>query len=131
MSRPPYLLYLGDALAILLFAILGRQSHDETAGGVAAAVEVAAPFIIGWLLVAPWLGVFRPPAWASPRSAALTLLKAFLPAYAAGSLLRALFLGRFSPPAFYLVTGAVILALLLGWRLIYTLVVAPRRARSS
>lgn len=130
MPRSTFLLSLGDALAILLFAVLGRQSHSETAGGIAGAFEVAAPFIIGWLFIAPWLGTHRPSAWASLRSAAAAVLKAFVPAYVAGSLLRALFMGRFSPPAFYLVTAAVILALLLGWRWVYTLVVAPRLGRA-
>jgi hypothetical protein len=130
MPRLSFLLSLGDALAILLFAVFGRQSHNETAGGIAGAFAVAAPFIIGWLFVAPWLGALQPPAWASPRSAAAAVLKAFVPAYFAGSLIRALFIGRFSPPAFYLVTAAVILALLLVWRLIYTLVIAPRLGRA-
>lgn len=129
MPRASFLLPLGDALSILLFAVLGRQSHNES-GGIVAAFEVAAPFIIGWLFVAPWFGALRPPAWANPRSATLTVLKAFLPAYVAGSLLRALFTGRASPPAFYLVTAAVILALLLGWRLLYTLVIGPRLGRA-
>ncbi|MBX7237333.1 MAG: DUF3054 domain-containing protein [Caldilineales bacterium] len=130
MPRSSFLLPLGDALTILLFAVLGRQSHNEAASNIAAAFKVAAPFIIGWLFIAPWLGALRPPAWASLRSAAAVVLKAFVPAYVAGSLLRALSLGRFSPPAFYLVTAAVILALLLGWRWVYTLAVAPRLGRA-
>lgn len=133
MRHAPWLLIVGDALAILLFAVLGHQSHDLTTAGVSgllASVKVAAPFLVGWLAVAPWLGAFRPLAWSGPRSAALTVLKAFVPAFLAGVLLRALFLGRFSPATFYLVTAAVILALLLGWRLIYSLLVAPRLIRS-
>lgn len=133
MPRAPFLLYVGDTLAIFLFAVIGRQSHDmaaTTTDGLVASFMVAAPFIAGWLIVAPWFRAFHPPAWASPRSAVLTVLKAFLPAYIAGVALRTLFLGRFSPPVFYLVTAAVILAFLLAWRLLYTLVVAPRMRRS-
>lgn len=133
MPRAPFLLYLGDTLAILLFAIIGRQSHNlasTDSSGLVAAFMTAAPFIVGWLLIAPWFKAFHPPAWASPRQAVITVLKAFVPAYVGGALLRALFLGRLSPLTFYLVTAAVILAFLLGWRLIYTLVLAPRLARS-
>lgn len=133
MPRAPFLLYVGDALAIFLFAVVGRQSHDlaaTNASGLAASFMVAAPFIAGWLIVAPWFRAFHPPAWASPRSAVLVVLKAFLPAYLAGVALRTLFLGRLSPLVFYLVTAAVILVFLLGWRLLYTTVVAPRIARS-
>ncbi len=133
MPRAPFLLYVGDALAIFLFAVIGRQSHDlaaTDASGLAAAFMVAAPFLAGWLIVAPWFRAFHPPAWASPRSAVLVVLKAFLPAYLAGVALRTIFLGRFSPLVFYLVTAAVILVFLLGWRLLYATVVAPRIARS-
>jgi hypothetical protein len=41
----------GDAVALMVFAAIGRRSHDEAAG-VAAALAVvgtAAPFIAGWL----------------------------------------------------------------------------------
>ncbi|MCS7040033.1 MAG: DUF3054 domain-containing protein, partial [Caldilineales bacterium] len=86
----------------------------------------AAPFIFAWLVVAPWFGGFARPAWANPRSAVVTTLKAFIPAFIVGLLLRALFLGRFSPPTFYLVAAGFMLVMLLAWRLVYTLALAPR-----
>jgi biotin transporter BioY len=128
MKRAPFWLYTGDAVVIFLFAVIGRQSHDLPGGvsGLGAALGVAAPFIFAWLVMAPWFGAFHRPAWADARSAARITLKAFIPAFIVGVLLRALFLGRFSPPTFYLVAAGFLFPMLLVWRLVYTLVLAPR-----
>lgn len=128
MSRAPLILYLGDAFSIFLFAIIGRQSHDMPTGidGFAAVFNAAAPFIIGWFLVAPWLGAFQPEAWQSAKSAILAVLKAIVPALIVSILVRALFEGGFSPIVFYLVAGSFMLVILVIWRLIYALVIAPR-----
>jgi len=127
MSRAPLVLYLGDIFSILLFAIIGRQSHDMATESAAftAVFNTAAPFIIGWFLVAPWLGAFQPEAWQSAKSAVLTVLKAIVPALIVSILVRALFEGGFSPIVLYLVAGSFMLLMLVIWRLIYTLVIAP------
>lgn len=128
MSRAPFSLYLGDLFSILLFAIIGRQSHDISTGIAAFGdlINTAAPFIIGWFLVAPWLGAFQPEAWQSAKSAILTVLKAIVPALIVSILVRALFEGGFSPIVFYLVAGSFMLLTLVIWRLVYALVIAPR-----
>ncbi len=128
MSPSSLILYLGDVFFILLFALVGRQSHNMPAGvaAFAAIFNTAAPFIIGWLVVAPWFGAYQPEAWQNAKNAILTVLKAIIPALIAGILLHALFEGGFSPFVFYLVAGAFILVMLVIWRLIYTLVLAPR-----
>jgi len=126
MSRAPLVLYLGDLFSILLFAIIGRQSHDMSTGinAFATVINSAAPFIIGWFLVAPWLGAFQPEAWQSAKNAVLTVLKAIVPALVVSILVRALFEGGFSPIVFYLVAGSFMLLILVIWRLIYTLIIA-------
>jgi len=128
MKRAPFWLYTGDAVVIFLFALIGRQSHDLPGGlgGLSATFSTAAPFIFAWLVIAPWFGAFWRSAWADPRSAVLTTLKAFIPSFLAGALLRALVLGRFSPPTFYLVAAGFLFLLLVLWRLVYTLLLAPR-----
>ncbi len=95
-------------------------------GAFLETLSTAAPFIIAWLLVAYAFGAFRPQAWADVKSTIRIVVIAYLPALIVGILLRALFLGRFSPLPFYLVTAVALLAMLLAWRLIYTLVLAPR-----
>lgn len=114
-------LIAGDTAALVIFAIVGRRSHGAAAG-LGAALEVlltAAPFIAGWLLVAPWLGAFRPAATAGPAAALRTTLIAWVVALPVGAILRALMVGRLSPPSFYIVTFFAVLLLLGGWRMAY------------
>ncbi|NOX61478.1 MAG: DUF3054 domain-containing protein [Chloroflexi bacterium] len=116
-----WLLALGDAIAILLFVIIGRRSHS-LATGLDAAIETlrtVAPFWVGWFLSATWLAAYRRSAWSSAGSAIMTVLKAILPALIIAILLRALIEGGFSPISFYLVGGTAMLLLLILWRLIY------------
>lgn len=131
MNNRPILLYFGDVFAIFLFVALSRGTHPLAPGANALLenLNTALPFIMGWLLVAPWFGAFQPKAWASIRSTLITLVIAFVPAFVAGGLLRWLMIGRLSPAIFYAVTAAVILTLLAIWRLFYTLVLAPRLHR--
>ena len=119
MSRAPVILYLGDIFSILLFAIIGRQSHDMSTGisAFSAVFSTAAPFIIGWFLASPWLGAFQPGSWKSAKSAVLVVLKAIIPALIVSIFVRALFEGGFSPFEFYLVTGSFMLLILVIWRL--------------
>ena len=126
--RMPVFLYVGDILVIILFTIIGRESHSMATGiaAVWATLRTAMPFILGWLVVAPWLGGYSPGAWRSLRGAAITTLLVFFPSIILGILLRALFLQRFSPTVFYAVTIAVLLPMLLIWRLLYARFMAPR-----
>ncbi|WP_298406139.1 DUF3054 domain-containing protein [uncultured Chloroflexus sp.] len=108
----------GDTLVFVIFALLGRSSHglvDENP--LLAAGRVAWPFFIGWLIVAPWMGVFRqqPPL----RMLGLTL-GAWLIALPVGLGLRWWQLGRSSPLSFAVVTFLTVAALLLIWRGAYS-----------
>ncbi len=59
--RRSALLAAGDALAFMIFAALGRASHSEAAGlaAILQVAETAAPFAIGWFVVAPFAGTYR------------------------------------------------------------------------
>jgi Protein of unknown function (DUF3054) len=112
------MLIAGDIIALLAFAAIGRRSHGEAAG-LAALVEVAttaAPFIGGWLLAAPLLGAYRASATAGIGPMAQRTALAWLVALPIGGALRALMVGRPSPPSFYVVTFLVVLVMLCGWR---------------
>jgi hypothetical protein len=120
----------GDVVALMVFAAIGRGSHGEAAG-LGAIVEVAqtaAPFIIGWLVTSPWLGAFRPTATDTPVKMLRTTALAWCAAVVAGSLLRALFIGRFSPFSFYVVTFLAALVILAGWRTAFAWFTRPRLA---
>jgi hypothetical protein len=120
-------LLAGDAAAFLAFAAIGRRSHGEAAG-LAALLEVAgtaAPFLIAWLAIAPWLGAYRG-APASPVAALRVAALAWLLALPLGAVLRALAIGRLSPPSFYIVTFLAVLAILGGWRAAFAWLVGRR-----
>lgn len=124
------LLLLGDAAVLVLFAITGRRTHEE-AVGLAAAGEVlmtAAPFVLAWVVATLALGAVSHERTASMGSMVRWTLVAWVLAAPLAMLFRALLLGRPSPLSFYLVAGAVPLALLLGWRLAFSLL--ERRAGS-
>jgi hypothetical protein len=55
----------GDIVALIVFAAIGRQSHNET-NPIEAVIATALPFILGWLLVAWQAGILIPqplPGW--------------------------------------------------------------------
>lgn len=107
---------VGDLLCIGLFSIAGVLQHES--GPLLVRVpEVAAPFLLGWVVVGLFVGVFSRAALATPREAAARAAVAWLGADLLGQALRstALFAGGFDP-AFFLVSLFVTGALLVGWR---------------
>jgi len=55
------LLVIGDAIVFLIFAAVGRRSHGEAAS-ISSFLQVAgtaAPFALGWFIVAPFIGAYR------------------------------------------------------------------------
>src|SRR5690242_16182348 len=105
-------LIAGDAITFLLFAALGRHQHQETNGPTEALI-IAAPFIVGWLAVAPWFGAFRPPA---RREFLQRTGLAWLCAWPVCLLLRALLQRRAIPIGFDIVALIFNAFFLLVWR---------------
>lgn len=85
-NRQPGVLALGDAAALLLFAVVGLLSHD---GGLSAAglARDALPLLAGWFAAALLFGTYR-------RRSLRTLLLAWAVGVPVGVGLRALVLGR-------------------------------------
>jgi len=113
-SRIPALAVTADIVAVVVFAAVGRASHDESAE-VLGLLATAAPFGLGVLA-----------AWATPlvraRPAGLRAGLAVLAGTAViGFLVRFAFLGRL-PLSFVIVATITLGALLLGWRGLSTLV---------
>jgi len=122
-----------DLLLVLTFVVLGEFSHfGVTATAFARAPGTAAPFLLGWVLVAPLAGVYAPDARRSVRSAAVRTAAAWVGAVAVGQSLRATaaFPGDLAP-AFVVVSLLVGLALLLPWRLLVAGRLAPASARGG
>jgi hypothetical protein len=117
------LLVAGDTLAFLVFATLGRRSHGQEAGleALLATLGTAAPFVLGWLLVAPFVGAYRSTLWGRPAPMARRTALAWLGAWPLGLVLRALIVQRPIPLSFALVVGITNTLLLLGWRVVLAL----------
>ncbi|NJL05703.1 MAG: DUF3054 domain-containing protein [Chloroflexaceae bacterium] len=126
-TRLTYALLIGgDLLAFTLFAIIGRRSHSEAAGLMAwfEVLKTAAPFMLGWFLVAPWLGAFRArdyQAGADPSVAGVAqrTALAWLVAAPLALLLRAILLQRGIPFSFALITFITNLTFLVAWRSLF------------
>ena len=116
---------VADLLLVLLFAAIGRASHDEDASALGFVIT-AWPFVAG--LVVGWIAVAI--ANASRAGRALPLLVAGLIVWfctvAVGLVLRAVS-GQGIAVSFVIVTAIVLAVFLLGWRAIALLV---RRLRA-
>lgn len=104
--------FLGiDAALVIVFAALGKNSHDES-GGVGLVLKIAAPYLIalavGWLVVR---------LWRSPLDLRLAA-GAWLVTVALGTLLRRTVFDRGTAFSFVVVATIVLGAFLLGWRLL-------------
>jgi len=107
-SRIPALAFAADVVAVIVFAAVGRASHDESAD-VLGLLATAAPF-----------GVGLAAAWATPlvraRPAGLRAgLAVLVSTVVIGLLVRLAFLGRL-PLSFAIVATCALGVLLLGWR---------------
>jgi hypothetical protein len=106
----------------VLFAALGRASHDE-GSAVGGTLEVAAPFLVGgavgWALARAWRRPADPATGTAVWGGALVV----------GMLLRNLAFDRGTAPSFVIVAAIVLAVLLIGWRLVMR--VGRRRAARS
>jgi Protein of unknown function (DUF3054) len=114
-----------DVAAVVLFVVLGRQSHDEGTA-ITSTLNVAAPFLIG--LATAWL--LSPQVHRAPRS-----LRAGVDVWVAtvvvGVLLRWFAWDRSTAFAFVVVAALFLGFFLLGWRLVVSGASRPRGALPS
>jgi hypothetical protein len=120
-SRISLLAAAADAVAVVVFAAVGRLSHGEADDLLGLAATVA-PFGVG--LVSAWA---TPVVRHEPASARAGLV-ALGCVVGIGLLLRAGFTGRL-PPSFAVVAAISLAVLLLGWRGLAALVARTARRR--
>ena len=109
-----------DVLAVLAFVVVGRRTHaDEVA--LAGVAGTGWPFLIalaaGWLLTR---------AWRAPTAVLRTGVPVWLVSVVLGMVLRGA-AGDGTATAFVVVATLVLGALLLGWRVVATVVLRVRR----
>ncbi|MBO0794899.1 MAG: DUF3054 domain-containing protein [Ktedonobacteraceae bacterium] len=111
-------LIVGDVLVFLIFSMVGRSSHGEAAGldAFGQIVQTAAPFAIGWFLIAPFLGAYRRGLEVEPGRMARRTLLAWLCSWPLGMLLRCIAEQRIPNYTFFIVSFLSIAVILLIWR---------------
>ncbi|MEN9938645.1 MAG: hypothetical protein RLZZ387_5224 [Chloroflexota bacterium] len=126
-------LVAGDVAAFLVFSAVGRSSHGAAAGldALLQVAGTAAPFAVGWFLVAPFVGVFGPAAVSGVRPMVARTALAWLLAWPIGLALRALLLQRSVPLSFALVTLVTVLVILVVWRGVFALAASRTAGENS
>jgi len=123
MNRRQVLTALGiDVVALVVFVVAGRSSHDESQA-ITEVLKVFAPFAIA--LAAGWL-VAR--ALARPMAPFPTGVTLWLVTAGGGMVLRRFVFQRSTAFGFVVVGSAFLLATLLGWRMIREWWAERRRA---
>src|SRR6266566_8846336 len=112
-------LVVGDAIAFLVFAAIGRGSHGE-ASGLAAIPQIALtalPFAAAWFIVAPFVGAYRRDLTADPGKMAKRTALAWLLSWPVAMALRGIFVDHGIPPlTFAIITLVFNTVILLVWR---------------
>lgn len=70
-------LALGDFLAFIIFAAVGRSNHDEGLQ-LLDILTTAGPFLVSWFVVSPFLGTYNRKATASLASVPVQLVPGWL-----------------------------------------------------
>lgn len=125
------LLVAGDTGALLLFALLGRGSHGMSVAFSALneVATTAAPFVMGWMLVAPLAGAYQTYPTRSEFLGRSAL--AWVVACPIGLLLRSWWLSRPIPLSFALVTFVSALLILMVWRTLFVVAETSRSAAAD
>ena len=122
-------LVAGDIIAFHIITAIGLVSHGElnNLSALPTVVEVAAPFALGWFVIAPFVGAFKSEVAGQPRRMLARTALAWLIALPIGLLLWSLIRQKQILPAFAIVTFITNLIALAGWRGTYAWLAARRR----
>jgi Protein of unknown function (DUF3054) len=129
-ARRVAILAAGDLVAFNVVTTIGLLSHGELTGldALGQVAIVAAPFAIGWFLIAPFAGAFRADIAGQPRRILPRAALAWLIALPIGLLLWSLIRQKQIQPAFVVVTFITNLIVLLGWRGVFAWRAARNRS---
>jgi Protein of unknown function (DUF3054) len=109
-------LVIGDSIVFLVFAFIGIMNHKEAVDPVKV-ILTAAPFALGWFLVAPYIGAFSRQKTNGPGKMALYTALAWLPSLVLGVTFRGIAVDHSVPPiSFMLVALITNTIFLLIWR---------------
>ena len=109
-----------DVVALVVFAAIGRRTHDSSGSAVTTTLTIAAPFVIAAAI--GWVGgrVWRDPfGWA----AGVTV---WIVAVAGGMVVRHVVFDRGTALPFVIVASTFTMCALLGWRAVARWVLSRR-----
>ena len=120
-------LIIGDAIVFLVFAFIGVSNHKEAVDPVKV-VTTAAPFALGWFIVAPFIGAFSRKKTAEPGKMALYTILAWLPSLVLGMTFRGITVDHRVPPLSFmiitLISNTIFLAI---WRVPFAWLTITRK----
>jgi len=110
-----------DAVAILVFAAIGKASHAPDGSIDFLSVGMTAfPFLLSWFVTAPLMGCYTPGATSDLKSAVVQTGKGWVVAVPLGCALRGIIKGYVPPVPFVIVTLIATLVILSIGRSAYT-----------
>lgn len=125
MSMTPLLVFLFDAVLVVVFATFGRGAHSEGLG-VAQVWGTAWPFLVG--LAVGWVVVLATRRALTSVGTGVALWGSTL---VLGMVIRGLTEGRVPHWSFMIVAGLTTAIFLIGWRAIASVVRRRRAGRSA
>lgn len=121
MTKTNWALILGDILALAIITVIGFASHGETDISFVPRMFTAfTPLVVGWFLIAPWLGLFDSQITSTPKQLWRPPLAMLLAAPMA-AILRATMLNGVALPLFTIILGGSAALGMLVWRGLYLL----------
>ena len=119
------ILRLGDIIAFAVLTLIGFATHGETALSFIPRMTITfLPLLLGWFLLAPWLGLFDEQVIANPKNLWRIILAMLFVAPLAATL-RAAWLGDSVIPLFALILGGSNALGIMVWRWIYIFITRP------
>lgn len=118
MNKKTFLI-LGDILAIAILTYIGFATHGETdVSYIPRMGTTFFPVLVGWFLIAPWLGLFDEQVIVNPKLLWRILLAMVFVAPLT-VILRATLLHSAAQPLFALILGGSNALGMLAWRAMY------------
>ena len=117
-ARP--LLALGDVAALVAFASVGRGNHGGNVN-LFGSLVTAAPFVVSWLAITPFLGAYNREATASKGGVPIKLLPGWVVAVPTALALRGALKEAVPPTPFIIVSMLATLGFTSAWRVLYIL----------
>ena len=122
LDRAAVPLAVGDLIALIVLLTIGAINHSSVeflSSNPLYLLEVFAPFLIAWALIAPLVGAYSSGAVETAKSSVPLVIRSWIPAAVVGLALRAFVFRGGAALAFavvMLVLGSVALG---GWRAVY------------